>query len=157
MPAKLTKSGPGLASLNLSLRQVQKAEVLVGIPATATLRTGDSINNASLLFLLTHGSPLQNLPATPILEPSIILSQKLFLPHMEAAAKATLDKNPELAEQELNKAGTVAANGAKRYFTEGNNWPPNKPATIRKKGSDKRNIDKGALRRSITHVLQIKP
>ena len=35
-----------------------------------------------------------------------------------------------------------------------NNWPPNSPRTIAKKGSDVPLIDTGELRKSITHVIR---
>ena len=158
MGVTVKKSGPGLAPLALSLEQLRHAEVLVGIPQSTTQRQNEPLNNASLMYILTHGSPLRNIPATPILEPSIELNKKLITPHLEAAAKATIDKDPTRAQQELELAGVVAANGAKRYFTDPTNgWPPNKPSTIARKGSDRRNIDTGALRRSVTWVVRNRP
>ena len=156
MSVTLAKSGPGSAPLKALLDNIRRSDVLVGIPANETLRKGDLINNASLLFVLSKGSPLNNIPPAPVLEPSIEANQKLITPHLAAAADAVLDQNPNGALLELQRAGTVAANGAKRWFTDPrNNWPPNAPSTIARKGSDRRNVDTGALRRAITSVVRI--
>lgn len=148
------KSGPGLAQLAQDIRRIKASEVLVGIPADKTQRKGDAINNASLLFIHTNGSPLQHIPARPVLEPSIVANQALISQHLGAAAQAVLDRRPDRADQELRRTGTIAANGAKRWFTDARNaWAPNAPSTINRKGSDKPLIDTGALRRAITYVI----
>lgn len=154
MSVTLSKSGPGLRGLSLSLKQIRKSEVLVGIPAQNTLRSNEPINNASLLFVLSKGSDLAGIPPAPVLEPSIVANKELIAPLLAAAAQAVFAKDPHRAQMELERAGTVAANGAKRWFVDPrNNWPPNAPYTIRKKGSDKRNIDTGSMRRAITSVV----
>ena len=153
--ASVKKKGDAVAFIGDRLDQLRRTDVLVGIPADATLRKGSEINNASLLFVLTHGSPVNNIPPTPIIEPSIEKSNALISPHMAAAAKAILENSPQRAETELRRAGTIAMNGAKRYFTDpGNGWPPNAPSTIAKKGSSRRNIDTSQLRRAITYALR---
>lgn len=155
MSAKVTKSGPGLAQLARDLKRIKSSEVLVGIPAEKTQRKRDAINNASLLFIHTHGSALRHIPPRPVLEPSIEANKDTIAPHLEAAAKQVLAHRPEQAERELRLAGTVASNGAKRFFTDPRNgWAPNAPSTIARKGSDKPLIDTGALRRSIAYVVR---
>jgi hypothetical protein len=157
-PVTVKKSGPGLTQLKADLARINRSEVLVGIPASAATRKKGPINNASLLFILSKGSPLKKIPATPILEPAIAKGKALITPHLGAAAKAVLDHNPLKAERELKLAGTVAVNAAKRYFTDpANGWPPNAPSTIKRKGVDRRNIDSGSLRRALTWVLRQKP
>lgn len=157
MGVAVKKSGPGIKGLEQSLQKLRGSDILVGIPQQTTLRKGQAINNAGLMFVLTHGSPVRNIPATPIVEPGVKKSAPLYSPHLAAAAKAILDKDPAKARQELDLAGTIAANGVKRYFTDsGNGWPPNAPSTIRRKGSNRRNIDTGALRGAVTHVVRIK-
>ena len=154
-PVTVTKSGPGLAQLVKDLNRITHSEVLVGIPAEKTMRKGDPINNASLMFVLTHGSPARKIPATPILEPAIERNRELIAPHLAASAKAVTEGRPDEAERELERAGFVASNAAKRFFMDpANGWPPNAPSTIARKGSDRRNIDTGQLRRSIVHVVR---
>jgi len=157
MPAPITvkKSGPGLAQLKADIARISKSEVLVGIPADKAPRKKGPITNAALLFIHSKGSALKHIPARPVLEPAIAANKALITPHLGAAAKAVLDKDSMRAERELKLAGTVAANAAKRWFTDPrNHWAPNAPGTIRRKGSDRPLIDTGALRRSITSVVR---
>ena len=150
----VSKSGPGLADLAQRIRQIKASEVYVGIPAEKTQRKKDAVNNAELLFIHSDGSPLQHIPARPVLGPSIVANQALISQHLGAAAEAVFSSKPEQADRELRKTGTIASNGAKRWFTDPrNHWAPNAPSTIARKGSDKPLIDTGALRRAITYVV----
>ena len=154
-PVTIKKSGPGLAQLKKDLERISKSEVLVGIPASAATRKKGPINNASLMFVFSKGSPLKKIPARPWIELAVKANKELITPHLGAAAKAVLDKNPVRAERELKLAGTVAANAAKRWATDPRNgWAPNAPSTIRRKGSDRPGIDTGQLRRAITAVVR---
>jgi hypothetical protein len=155
MPVKVTKTGAGLASVAKQFKEIQASDVLVGIPAETTMRNGDEMNNASLLYIFSNGSDLRNIPARPVLEPSITLNQSKITPRLGAAAKAVFDGHPEDARRELELAGTIAANGVKRYFFDpGNGWPANAPSTIAAKGSDQPGIDSGSMRRAITFVVR---
>lgn len=52
----LKKSGAGFEAIRKSLEMLAKKEVLVGIPEDeATRENGDTINNAELLYIHTHG------------------------------------------------------------------------------------------------------
>ena len=156
-PVTVKKSGPGFLQLRRDLARISKSEVLVGIPADKTQRKKGPINNASLMFVFSKGSPLKKIPARPWLEPAIKLNKDLISPHLGAAAKAVLNHDPVRAERELRLAGPVAANAAKRWPTDPRNgWKPNAPATIRRKGSDRPGVDTGQLRRSITSVVRQK-
>lgn len=113
------------------------------------------MNNATLAFIQKNGSPANNIPARPFLKPSIRANNKIIAPHLAKAAQGVMENRPTEARRELEAAGLIAANGAKRWFTDPRNeWPPDAPATIEAKGSDKPLIDTGQLRRSITHVVR---
>lgn len=156
MGAKVESKGPGLDKIKKDLERVKQLEVLIGIPADKSQRKKDDINNAGLLYILTHGSPLRKIPPTPILEPAIEYDKDKWLPEMKAASQAIIEVRPADAERFLGRAGIAATNAAKRWFTNPQNgWPPNAPSTIARKGSDKRNIDTGQLRRSITYVVRM--
>lgn len=156
MPAKsvsVTKSKPGLVAMYRSLQKLNKSEVFVGIPADNDPRNNDDeITNAELMFIQSRGSPLNNIPARPVIEPAIEKNRKVISQELAAAAKARFAGSPEQSLKHLNRAGTIAVNAAKRQFTD-NDWPPNAPSTIRRKGSDRPLIDTGQLRRSITYVV----
>lgn len=149
----ISKTGQGTRGIAAAMEKLRRSDVYVGILASDTQRKGDEINNASLLFILTNGSPINNIPATPIIEPAIAGAKALITPELAAAAQATLRHRPDEATKHLKLAGIIGANAAKRYFTEDNGWPPNAPSTVARKGSDERNIDTGQLRRAITSVV----
>ena len=154
MPVTVTKSGPGVVKLERDLERIRKSEVYVGIPAAKVNRPGEPINNASLLWLHSKGSPLKRIPPRPVLEPSIIVNKNLITPHLGAAAKAVLENDPQTAQNELEKAGTIAANGAKRYVLQGDNLAPNAPSTIKRKGSDRPLIDTARMIGAVTYVVR---
>jgi hypothetical protein len=140
-----------------ALKKLQKAAVYVGIPADRSLRTGDDVTNAQLLYTHTHGSPLQNIPARPVIEPAIAAEDNAarISAELKQAAQSALASDTEAMHLHLEKAGQLGENAAKRWFTDPrNNWAPNAPATVEEKGSDKPLIDTGELRRSITHVVK---
>lgn len=156
----ITKRGPGMTNLDAALADIERSDVLVGIPQARNSRDGEPIGNAALMFILTHGSPLHGIPATPVIEPAIAAdgNRQIISGELKDGAKALLDRNATQATASLRRAGTAGSNAAKAWFTDPrNNWPPNKPSTIRRKGSDRRNIDTGALRRAITFVLRQEP
>lgn len=151
----IKKSGPGTRELAAALNKLKRSEVLVGIPADHTARKDEPINNASLLFIHSRGSQLQNIPPRPVLEPAIEANKNLIAPELGQAAQAVFEQRPEEAREHLERAGTLGANAAKRWFDDArNNWAPNAPSTIAAKGSDKPLIDTGQLRRAITSVVR---
>ena len=153
MPVHKTAHHGGFEAIAANLRKLAKSDVLVGIPSKDNARKGEPIGNAALLYLHTNGSQVQNIPARPVIEPALKADRDLYMPELERAAFSAIEGR-DFAE-DLDRAGTIAANAAKRWFTDPrNNWPPNAPATIENKGSDQPLIDQGELRRSITHVTR---
>lgn len=155
MRVQKTSTRGGFDRITANLRKLAKTEVLVGIPAAENIRKGEPLGNAALLFIHTHGSDIRNIPPRPVLQPSIDANKDIILPELRKAAEAASEGQP--FTDQLDAAGTVAANCAKRWFTDPrNNWPDNAPATIKAKGSDQPLIDEGELRRSITHITRTK-
>jgi hypothetical protein len=114
------------------------------------------INNAELMFIHTNGSLLRHIPPRPVIEPAISDpdNRKLFLPELEAAAKAALAGQVLQVKAHLNRAGLIAQNVCRAWFVSPKNgWPPNAPSTIRRKGSSRPLILTGELRKSITYVV----
>lgn len=150
----VTESGE-LESFHKAIKHLGEMKAYVGVPEKAASRPNEEINNAELMYLHTNGSPLQNIPARPVIEPAIEAddNKKMIVDELEKCANAELDGRIDDAVAFLQRAGTVGANAAKRWFRDPRNgWPPNAPMTIAKKGSDRPLIDTGELRRSITHV-----
>jgi hypothetical protein len=136
------------------LNQLSHTDVLIGIPASENQRKSDpSLNNAALMFIMERGSEPQHIPPRPVLAPSIEQNKALITPPLRSAVQHAMAGEPY--RQDLENAGTIAANGAKRFISDpGNGLAPNSPATIKAKGSDKPLIDTGELRRAITWVIQ---
>lgn len=154
--ASLTRKS-GQQAFASRLEKLKRAAVYVGIPQDKNLRTSGEVTNAQLLYLHTNGSPLRNIPARPVIEPAIKSpdNSARISTELNAAAKSILDGDADAAHQHLERAGTLGANAAKRWFTDPRNgWAPNSPVTIAEKGSDKPLIDTGELRRDITYVVK---
>jgi hypothetical protein len=140
-----------------AIEKLSKSDVLVGIPQKESSRQGEKINNAELLFIHTNGSPLRGIPARPVLQPAIEQkTTKLFIiQYLNEAAKSMLNGNEAQFMSSLNAAGMIAQNAAREWFVNpNNNWPPNKPATIKAKKSDRPLIDTGEMRKSIVYVVR---
>lgn len=164
--------------LKQRIKALQKRAVYVGIPEGASnsrnallssladkekkksklvKEATSDINNATLLFIHTHGSELQGIPPRPVIEPAIAASgnKEKITSELAGAAKAVLEGTPGLVAQGLERAGLTAQNASRNWFTDPRNgWAPNAPSTIQRKGSDRPLIDTGALRNSITYVVK---
>ena len=140
-------------NLEKALAALRKTDVLIGIPADRALRKDDEIDNASLLYIHTHGSLLKGIPPRPTVEPGIENSRALWAPELAAAGKAMLDRQPTQVTIHLRRAGMIATNAVKRMFGS-SDLAPNAPSTIRRKKSSKPLIDNGQLKRAITFVIR---
>lgn len=171
------------------LVKMSKIRVMVGIPADDTERKDDDINNASLLYIQTHGarrkpmrdemqkkmdegykyseafsmyieehgSPLWQIPPRPVLKPAIEDCKDKIAKRLTKAFKAAIQGNDMEVEHWFDSAGMYAEKHARNWFENPkNNWPPNAPSTIARKGSDVPLIDTGELRKSIKHVIRRK-
>jgi hypothetical protein len=115
------------------------------------------VTNAELLFIHTNGSPINKIPARPVLQPAIQAdgNKQSIAREIEASIKASLDGDKPLAEKKMMRAALAGQNSARRWFTDSRNgWAPNTPGTIKRKGSDRPLIDTGALRASIIGVVK---
>ncbi len=177
MEAKVTSNDDGLKKLAADLQKIAKTQVLVGVPEEKTdrkVRAGetvsagkvvskkykkDRINNAQLMYIHTNGSPVAGIPARAVIEPAIEAPDNRvnISNELGKAVKSYLDQNPADSEKQLKRAGMVAQNACRAWFEDPrNNWPPNSPLTIAKKGSDKPLIDTAQLRKSIIYVVRNK-
>ncbi|HFG5553787.1 TPA: hypothetical protein ACGHN9_003809 [Salmonella enterica subsp. diarizonae serovar 61:z52:z53] len=100
-----------------ALRSLTKKDVLVGIPAEDSDRDDVPFGNAGIGYVNEYGSPAQNIPPRPHLIPGVKSVEGQTVPQLKAAAQAALDGNAAGAERALNRAGTLAANGVRRYMT----------------------------------------
>jgi hypothetical protein len=112
-----------------------------------------SITNAELMFIHENGSALRNLPARPVLQITIDETIKNILPKTldriyEGCFKQNWDK--QQVKVELEKMCIRMQNYARNVIYKSNLLTPNKPSTIKAKGSDRPLLDTGQLARSIT-------
>lgn len=143
-----------------ALKTLVNKDVLVGIPESKDSRDDGEFGNAGIGYINENGSPQQNIPARPHLKPGVRSVEQEYLTHLKAAAQKALEGNAEGAITSLDRAGTVAANGVKRYITI-TGFTPLSDVTLaqrRKRGrtGNKPLIDTGEYRRAITHVVRDK-
>jgi hypothetical protein len=112
---------------------------------------GEKYSVAFQMYLHEHGSALYQSPPRPIIEPAIEDAKDGIAKRLEKTVRVALDGGD--TEKELTNVGQYAENKVKRRFTD-NDWAPNAPSTIARKGSDKPLIDTGALRSAITFVIR---
>ena len=134
---------------------LRRVEVLVGIPQATATRRGEPINNAEIMYIQTHGSPIRNIPPRPVIEPALWNDRKTISRELQEAAAAWFRRDAQAAMMYLNRAGTAGRDASKAWFTNPlNGWPPNAPSTIAAKGFDRPLIDTGELRKSIVYVIR---
>lgn len=146
-----------------ALKAIGKKEVLVGIPEEDSQREDVPFGNAGIGYLNEYGSAAQNIPPRPHLIPGVKSVEKQTVPLLKVAAQAALDGNAAGAGRALNRAGTLAANGVKRYMTitgfsplsEGTLYA-RKHRKVAPRTGEKPLIDTGQYRRAITHVVRDK-
>jgi hypothetical protein len=160
------KSGDDkLKDLANLLLEIKKQQVYVGVPESKTVRKGEPITNAQLLYIHTNGSPINKIPARPVIEPAIEAkdTHERIVKELKAAAQSTLEKKQEEADKHLKRAGMIGQNAARAWFVDPRNmWDENSPATRvrkRKKGTGvdqavRPLIDTGQLRKSIIYVVK---
>jgi len=89
-----------------------------------------------------------NIPARPWLAPGVESGTKEYIQTIEAGVKS--GTNPDII---LETIGIIAQGKVQQYMTD-LQTPPNAPSTIAKKGSSNPLIDSGAMRQSVTYVVQ---
>lgn len=160
MKSGLTVRSDSAQSILDALKTLANKDVLVGIPESKDERDDGDIGNAAIGYINENGSPAQNIPPRPHLQPGVRAVEQDFMPHLKSAARKALEGDTEGAVTSLDRAGTVAANGVKRYITI-TGFIALSDVTLsqrRKLGrtGNKPLIDTGEYRRSITHIVRDK-
>lgn len=115
------------------------------------------VTNAELLFIHTNGSPINKIPARPVLQPAVQAdgNKQAIASEIAASIKLGLVGDKEGAEKKMLRAALAGQNAARKWFTDPRNgWQKNADSTIARKGSDRPLIDSGALRASIVGVVR---
>lgn len=135
--------------------------VLVGIPEQETTREEKDagINNATLLAINNFGSPLQNIPARPVMEIGIQNAQDQIAEEFAKAAKNALSKGLTAIDIYYERAGIIASNSIKKAINSGEGFDGPSEATLKARkakgfSGTKSLIVTGQLRNSITYVVR---
>ena len=161
------KSGDAEQKIKDALQFLKDTPVYVGVPENKTVRRKEdgekvAITNAELMFIHTNGSPRNNIPARPVIEPAIEDDKERISKMFKDAGQTMINQGKDAAMKKLKLIGMRAQNVCRAWFVNPkNNWPPNSPATIaakRAKGATKPRplIDTGQLRRSIIYFVETK-
>ncbi len=144
----------GKSKIKKDLRGLNSYAALVGIPSTAP-RPVDretkkplAINMASLALIHERGSAANNIPARPFMKQTRQRAEGRFARLLRRLYKQVVDGKVRPFDG-LSKLGMAYEGEMKNTFTTGS-FTPNKPATIKRKGSSRPLIDTGHLRQSIT-------
>lgn len=116
MKSGLTVRWDSTPSLFAALKNLGKRDVLVGIPAEKAARDAVPFGNAAIGYLNEKGSPAQNIPARPHLQPGVKSAQRQIVPALKAAALAELAGDHPEVDVALHTAGMLAVNGVKGYM-----------------------------------------
>lgn len=148
-----------------AMKFMKENAVYVGIPQEESSREGSAgVTNAELLFIHTNGSPVNNIPPRPVIEPAIKDDRERLSSMMKKASRYAFDGNKQEAINQLKKVGMRGQNISRGWFVNPKNgWPPNSPMTIARKKEGKPKgyeprplIDTGELRKSITYFVDTK-
>lgn len=162
------KKFPVEKSFIQGLKFLKENAVYVGIPDGHSNRRPDEehndfgITNADLLFIHTKGSPVNHIPARPVIEPALEDDKERIVKMLEEISKDAMEGNTPGALRRLKMLGLRAQNVCRGWFTNPkNNWAPNSPLVVlrkKRKGvtDPKPLIDTGELRKSITYFVDTK-
>lgn len=117
MKSGVKVTGDSAESILAAIKEMAKKDVLVGIPEEDSDRDDVPFGNAAIGYINENGSPAQNIPARPHLVPGVKSVQDKTIPELRSAALAVLSGDIAGAEVALNRAGTIAADGVKRFIT----------------------------------------
>lgn len=167
-----------LQKIKAAMDEIREHDALIGIPEEGNnshkAQEGDTpISNAELLFIHSNGSPINNIPARDVLDPSLLHNKAEIGDQMKNVLDKALEGNVDGAIRELKAAGMLGANKAKAWFTDpANGWDGNeditveggwmknkksgKPFYVKGKKSSQPLIDTGELRKAITSTIRKK-
>lgn len=156
---KITTVVDNTKMLKAAMATLARRMVVVGYPEDKTVsRSGGGITNASLAYIQDRGSPANNIPPRPFLQPGVDAVTLPIQKRLAQGATAALDGDEGGVDKSLNAAGLTAQAGVRAYITNGA-FTPLKPGTIkgrRRKGfmGTKPLIVTGQLRNAVNYSLR---
>ena len=135
-----------------------KGVIYFGVPEETnnlSLSGGErKTNNATILAIQEHGSPVKNIPPRELLQPVLKKYERQIQKSFERVLVSLMNGDEDGANREMERLAIRVEGWAKKFFTDiDNNWVPNAPSTIKAKGSDRPLIDTGSLRAAIRAIF----
>jgi hypothetical protein len=161
---KMTVASNPAVDLTMSLKNLTRQDVLVGVPEATAPRKRGAANNALIAYVQDQGSPRMGIPAREFMRPGILNAKEEITKRFEDAGKAALEGRKEDIAKNFVAAGLIAQKSIRRKIQTGP-FAPLKPATIkarkrRHKGRSNTSvtplIDTGQLLQSINFVIRNK-
>lgn len=127
----------------------------IGVISQTTKRKATvEITNAEILFINEHGSPLQNIPARPVLQKTIEWAKSGFLKdEYSKAFEVYLSSsfNLKMFEKSLKQTAVrIQTHAQELIYVNDGTFQDNAPSTVKKKGFNHPLLQTGQLARSIT-------
>lgn len=156
-----------------SFGQLAFTNVLVGIPQSEAERdegenSKQPVTNAQLAYIHTHGSPVNNIPARPFIQPAVKDNIEVIRALQKQIVEASVEGKKDRVKKLNNRLGMLVAAKAKQYITHSGKLAPNSPYTIARKKAKayhqknkriaakepKPLIDTGQMLNAITYVVE---
>lgn len=104
---------------NEAIKRFKSDSVLVGIPESDGQRDDSQpISNAALLAINNFGSPINNIPARPVMAIGIKNAQDAITEQFKLCAKEVLSKGPAALATYYERAGIIASNSIKKVIND---------------------------------------
>jgi hypothetical protein len=107
---------------NAIIQSFKKDAVLVGIPESSSQResaeSGGTIGNAALLAIHNFGSPINNIPARPVMKIGIKKAQDAIAEQFKLAVVGVLKKGMTALEMYYERAGMIASQSIKKVIND---------------------------------------
>lgn len=152
------KTHKDIKQIIASAKALSENKVMVGVPSTEVGRKDGPASNAVIAYIHEHGSPRQNIPPRPFLEPGVRNAEEAIVARLKHAADLAMAGNKQGVIKALHGLGLVAQAAVRKKITDGP-FIPLSPVTLAARAArgvkrTKPLLDTGALRQSINYVLR---
>lgn len=146
--------------VNEIIKSFKSDEVVVGIPEVNTYRKeNEPINNATILAINEFGSPMNNIPARPVMAIGIKNAQEEIADQFKKAMQDAFKKGLPALSMYYNRIGIIASNSVKKVINSQEGIEPPAQSTIdarKAKGfkGTKALLVTAQLRNAITYIVR---